>query len=149
MTCTRHGVFETNSSSTHSISISRTNVLSDIPYIENGVAYISYGEFGWQEECFKDFETKASYCITFITGVVQEHRPRRSNDFLKMLERVILKHTEATSIKFLKNGDGYYQEGYIDHQSHGECEEVFDSDKTLANFLFNPKSFLVTDNDNH
>lgn len=63
---TRHSVFETNSSSTHSISISRTGNRELITPNDCGEIIISMSEFDWEEDVFHDFYTKASYIATSI-----------------------------------------------------------------------------------
>ena len=71
-----------------------------------------------------------------------------------MLISVIQKGTKAKDVQFLSSGD-YYPWGYIDHQSLEEDNpgaELFESEnpeETLEKFIFNPKSILTIDNDNH
>ena len=53
----------------------------------------------------------------------------------------------------MPENSSYYPWGYIDHQSiegdGGAGEPAVESEGTLRNFIFNPKSSLETDNDNH
>ena len=147
MKTTRHSVFETNSSSTHSISIAEGKFVSDkIPMQEN-VCAIYPGEFGWGPDEFNDAATKASYCLTWIKATGNEQ-------YEDMLISVIQKGTKAKDVQFLSSGD-YYPWGYIDHQSLEEDNpgaELFESEnpeETLEKFIFNPKSILTIDNDNH
>lgn len=133
MKVTRHAVFETNSSSTHSISIAGDGECSDTLAVEGGICEVWEGEFGWEEETYNDAATKASYCLTFA---------KHNEHHLAMLRRVIQEHTGADEVRFM--GDGY-----IDHQSSDVALEAFASDDTLAAFIFNPHSGLTTDNDNH
>lgn len=60
----RHGVFETNSSSSHSVSISNVGSLTSVKPNRDGIINISLGEYGWGVEEHFDFETKASYLFT-------------------------------------------------------------------------------------
>jgi len=48
----------------------------------------------------------------------------------------------------------YWRFGYIDHQSIDVIDEIWSSDEAtfkenMKNFIFNPKCYLTTDNDNH
>lgn len=128
---TRQSTFETNSSSTHSISISSdTNLLTTIPH--NGTIILTGGEFGWERAEYNDALTKANYCA-LDTRNFEEKR--------KMLVEVLKEHTGANEIVF-------QLEGYIDHQSHGTTEMAFKDKETLKLFIFNPVSVLETSNDN-
>lgn len=139
----REGFFETNSSSTHSISISNggKDKLSDSLTVEDGVCKIYPGEFGWGVEVYKDAAMKASYCLTYVK---QDH-----DGCEEMLKDVIREFTGAKQVKFIGSSSEYYEWGYIDHQSYDVGDEIFLSKDNLRNFIFNPKSILVIDNDNH
>lgn len=134
----RHAVFETNSSSTHSISISQPfclKMMSDTIFPDSeGKIFLSGGEFGWEEESFTDALTKANYCAVDV-----QNDPAK----LAMLTRVIAWHTGAKEIVY-RLGDSY-----IDHQSCGTSKEAFQDEYSLRSFIFNPNSELRTDNDNH
>lgn len=134
---TRMSVFETNSSSTHSISIETAqsmDLLQTICPNDSGTIYLYGGEFGWEPETFTDAETKANYCATDM----QSDREK-----LEMLSEVIKDHTGAKAVIF------DLKDAYVDHQSAGTSYEAFASKKTLRDFIFNPKSTLHTDNDNY
>lgn len=140
---TRKGVFETNSSSTHSISIAvggNDELLDTIIPNEDGIIILSGGEFGWEVEEYTDALTKANYCV-----VDQEGNDER----IEMLKRVIMKQTGASVVVIEPTDDDYYPLGYVDHQSSGTSSEAFESDETLRGFIFNKNSILYTDNDNH
>ena len=135
----RGPVFETNSSSCHSISIcDKADVLNTLN-VYKGTCHIYGGEFGWDENTFYDAATKASYAAVYaVLYGKQEHRD--------MLEKVIKEQTKAEKVKL------HAENSYIDHQSldpPAVALSVFESEETLRNFIFNPKSYLHTDNDNH
>lgn len=134
----RQGVFETNSSSTHSICITKSNQNIVLPKEID----FTTGSFGWENKIYSDPQSKASYlytailelskycmldkkpCIDFITETLYENN-------------VICTFTE---------GDYYY----IDH-----CSELVDfvtlvchSERRLLRYLFSEESFIVTGNDN-
>ena len=127
----RKSIFETNSSSSHSIHIDADVGLMDTSLIpdESGLIEIYGGEFGWEWDRLTSAYDKVSYCFMDYGDV-------------EMLNRVIKRPTGAKKILFVK-GDGY-----IDHASSGTSRVAFKDDETLRNFLFNPKSILYTGNDN-
>jgi hypothetical protein len=152
----RHGVFETNSSSTHSVSISRSDVLTcNISPDIDGVLRLDGGQFGWEQEEYNDAWTKANYCAVFTSseGAAKERA---------MLNKVLMEVTGAKRIKYCfsynyntsvdDEGDTIHY-AYIDHQSDfhegGDCLSAFESEQTLKGFIFNCGSTLTTDNDNH
>jgi hypothetical protein len=75
----RHGVFETNSSSSHSLSLSEKFDKNDTTLIDldfdidptDTYIQVKYGEFGWGVDEFNDSKTKLSYIVTFISNVVK------------------------------------------------------------------------------
>lgn len=141
----RQGVFETNSSSMHSVHIaesSKDTIYKTINPNEEGVIEISSGKYGWDEETFSSVNDKASYAFTY-TQYGDEER------LIEMLRSVIKKHTGCNEVVFLKTSDEYYPKGYIDHQSTEVLNEAFSSEESLKEFLFNPESYFQTDNDNH
>lgn len=140
----RVGVFETNSSSSHSISICGIGQSTDSLHVsEDGVCRIYAGEFGWEEETFWDAASKASYCLTFCKSLSD------TGHCEEMLRTVITKQTGCKAVEFCSNESKFYEWGYIDHQSHSVCKEAFQDEESLRSFIFNPKSYLRTDNDNH
>jgi len=66
---TRQAVFETNSSSTHSLSISSssTDLLDTLPLNEQGEVVLNGGQFGWEVEDYSDAGTKASYAAIYVS----------------------------------------------------------------------------------
>ena len=134
----RHQVFETNSSSTHSVSIS-DNVagLLDTIFPKNGVIYLTGGEFGWEWLKYNLALDKANYAAVFAKG---------NSLMTDMLISVIKQHTGAKEV-IINLGDSC-----IDHQSsrfeNGQALEAFVSTDTLKNWIFNPESYLFLGNDN-
>lgn len=155
----RSGVFETNSSSTHSISVSTKELNLDklIPPKGHKKIFSSGGEYGWEFKKYFNPKDKLDYLVTFLFQNCRSYK-----DFLKvkqtdkkyqMLKDVIYEHCGfPLSIKLPKREKkwDYYMFGYIDHQSAGVSEKsgIFSSKTLLAAFLFNPNSFLETGNDN-
>ena len=147
----RQQVFETNSSSSHSISIAMADpntVLDTMTPDEDGLIVLVGGEWGWKRDTHHDAWTKANYCARDISwqGSGKEILEWPSIEKRDMLIKVIKDQTGCTNVIFdaLRINDGY-----IDHQSSGTTDEAFASHETLRQFIFNHNSYLETDNDNH
>lgn len=146
----REGVFETNSSSTHSISICTedTNRLLDtcLQPNDDGVINLEGGEFGWGIEDHYDAITKANY-IALWSNVYSGGR------FDDVIKEVICNQTGAKEVIFLFSPDSNWDDenySYIDHQSADNDYSYICEDKDLLrHFIFNRQSFLHLDNDNH
>lgn len=138
----RNGVFETNSSSSHSISIcaDADGIYDTIVPDSDGVIVLAGGEYGWEWVKYNDPLTKANY------SAVDQHT---NHEHATMLKEVIKEHTGAKVVVFAFSLDwntgGY---SYIDHDSVGTAGQVFESKETLKNYLFSPKSWLYLGNDN-
>ena len=135
----RRNVFETNSSSSHSITVEVGSYWDTITPDNDGVIRLIGGEFGWEIEEYNDAETKANYvALDFLLCEM--------DDKFDMLIEVIQDYT------------GYHVENcidldswgtYIDHQSIGTAAHELHSKDGIKNFIFNKSSILYTDNDNH
>ena len=128
----RHGVFETNSSSTHSICIPKT---SELIFPEK--VLFEFGEFGWEWEKLTSVSEKASYLYTGLKA------NQREDDIKKM---VSILESKNINVKLSENEDT----GYVDH-SGDLCEfldAVMSDEDKLLNFLFSPLSHVLTGNDN-
>ena len=130
----RHGVFETNSSSTHSICISKTHV--DVP--KGKKIYFTFGKYGWDDRTVGD---TASYLYTGIYG---------DEGALTKLKSILDKWgVEYEFEQPRDSGWGYLEHGYVDH-SEGLREFVFavlSDEDLLARYLFG-NACIYTGNDN-
>jgi hypothetical protein len=138
----RNNVFETNSSSSHSLCIIEGDLNDMIYPDEEGRIHLVGGEFGWGYEEHNDSLTKANYCaVAFL-----EHE-----SYLEMLKEVIIEHTKCEEVIILAELFNYNSpyNSYIDHQSIDEAADSIYSKQDLKNFIFNPNSKLIIDNDNH
>lgn len=59
----RRGVFETNSSSTHTLAIVKDSNVTTYP---TTFVIPTHGEFGWGRDCYTDAESKAAYLFQAI-----------------------------------------------------------------------------------
>lgn len=130
----RKGVFETNSSSSHSVSIAGEDkefVLDTIYPNQHGTITIRGDEYGWDWFKHNDAETKASYAAQQFAN---------DSDMLEKLEYVIKEQTGAERVIFEGLDDGY-----VDHESVGILPRTA---RELKNFIFNKNSWLFGGNDN-
>ena len=122
----RSGVFETNSSSSHSISIANDTkefILDTIYPDTEGNILLCGADFGWQWFKHNDAKTKAAYAAVAFQW---------NESLMEMLYKIIKEMTGANEVTF----DG---EGHIDHDSVGVCPSDYDQ---LKNFIFNKNSWL-------
>ncbi len=145
----RKGVFETNSSSTHSITISGEDKIIYPKFIP----VIEFGEYGWEEESYSDFTDKLSYVVTMLATL---NRVEKIEDFLKLKEFTWLKEAveqHCGQILEVKPLAGWSPLGYVDHQSNDVLDEFLPSDELgfkikVLDFIFNEKYGFETSNDN-
>ncbi len=138
----RKGVFETNSSSSHSLSLgkdeSKEFIMDTIFPDENGIITLEGGEFGW--EWFKTNKAidKANYAIASYVD---------DENMLDVIKELIEEHTIPGGINIIAHSGKYDEPGYsyVDHDSHGLCPS--DKDE-LYEFIFNKNSWLFGGNDN-
>lgn len=160
----RRSVFETNSSSTHSVSICDGDLIK--PNIDNlGELNVSFGEYGWEYESYSYWESKVSYLLTMILETEANDIDIKSNSWIeefkeldgyKLLDKAIYDFLGIhISLENYKTFDSRYRSnlGYIDHQS---CEDYISmsdflnwNNVDITDFIFNENIEVITDNDNH
>jgi hypothetical protein len=145
----RNSVFETNSSSCHSISIGESDVYDSVIPSDDGVITLHPMDFGWEQKRYNDPYTKMTYLWIYIN----EWCGKDEEEFMETFQRVVCEHTGASSV-IMKPNEGvsaWKRNGYIDHQSveDNDYHHLFYDDKLLKQFIFDPVSWLETDNDNH
>jgi hypothetical protein len=152
----RQGVFETNSSSTHAISICEYRSNVELPEV---VKFESNQDFGWEFENYTDVYSKANYLWLAICYKYNE--PEQEDEFLNAkatlaqhLERIGVR-AEFEKLDYIEsswNPERSYLEmkGYIDHP--GDLYEMVDAlledPNLLYGYLFNDNSMISTGNDN-
>ena len=138
----RSSVFETNSSSTHSIAISKA------PAVIGKYVYFGIGEYGWENDCVNP----ANYLYTAILYV---YSSEVAEEKIEHLKRILDKYDvsyEFEEPEYWTSPDGRYtclDNGYIDHGNElGEfLEAVFSNEDLLMRYLFGD-SHVYTGNDN-
>ena len=156
--CIRKGVFETNSSSTHTVCVSgdlRTdyryyvdNLLLTDPETNKQYIPTRFGEFGWEKKSYRDFETKLSYLLTMAAVTNELYYDRKlteeifleSQDFKDINEAVVNAvdyPIRMISDSFISTDYGIKIDGYIDHQSCEDYDNIYGFLRT--NGLYDPK----------
>lgn len=131
----RNNVFETNSSSSHSISITESSdgVLDTIECDEDGVITIVGDGFGREWTAYNEPRIKAGYCMCD-----NSNNPAA----LELLREVIMEHTGCSKVEFKIDSNSY-----VDHQSVGTSADAFVDKETLKRFIFDPESYIFTGSD--
>lgn len=144
----RQGVFETNSSSTHSICIAKDAELT-IPES----LHFEFGEFGWECDTLKSIADKASY---LYTGLIANERKEDADKIIQLLKDNGIEVTAEEPIykKYTYEGNdgGEYVEngGHVDHSDEMTefLDAVCEDANKLMRYLFSDLSFIITGNDN-
>lgn len=165
-TTIRRGVWETNSSSVHTLSVINE---SDVKKYPEKVVFGS-GEFGWENQIYTNTASKAAY-IWEILNYMNYYREEydECKDVLEIIKKIkktltkngikpvfefpndtICKNDNGTVYHYFVNKKGKGDGGYVDHpdEAVGFVRELADDPKKLLNFLFDKKSWIRTGNDN-
>jgi hypothetical protein len=135
----RRNVFETNSSSTHSICISKA------PVTEGKHIHFRIGEYGWENDCVD--------IVNYLyTAILEQYD---SDELLEQLKDILDSHSieyefEEPNYKTSSDGECRWLEyGYIDHSSETRefINAVLSDEDMLMRCLFGD-SCVYTGNDN-
>lgn len=146
----RRGTFETNSSSTHAICITKSE------YRHNSFSHIDFkiGEFGWENDEYDSLYNKASYLITAILSFDKYEADKNLQKLKDILDSNNIEYTlpklKVDSWEYEGKKRYYYDiDGYIDHSGETKefVEAVLSNSDRLFRFLFGD-SFIITGNDN-
>lgn len=134
----RKGTFETNSSSTHSIAISKDKV--NIPVGCSINFYI--GEYGWEEGEY-------SFPDYMYTSLLYNDDEEGLQKLKSILDKWNVKYNFEEPKWEYYNGYHYLQSGYIDHcgETFSIMREILNDEDLLARALFGD-SCVYTGNDN-
>lgn len=143
----RKGVFETNSSSSHSIVITKENKpiteMVEYKYLtDEGKMHLWESELSFGRTPFailSDWQDRLCYAIA-----------AKHDSLMNEIEDLCYAHIAGfTGFKFDKSnwGDGY-EYGYVDHQSYGLLDELLKK-TTLEDFIFNDKYIVIIDGDEY
>ncbi len=166
----RQGVFETNSSSVHSISIINNNYTPN--NLPKEFTIKTDREFGWEVTTYDNPQDKAAYLYQAILYYdPEENNLKLSNDeilkikqnllniFIDNLEsfgiKVICEHRFAKIIEdydyvAFVNEKNEQSKGYLDHGSEAMhlVDFVLSSKENTLKFIFDNRCYIDTGNDN-
>lgn len=141
----RKSVFETNSSSTHAICISRKKI--DKSEIVGKSIHFGFDDFGWEFDRNADI---ANYIYTGICCCFKKDEAQKYIDRIKhVLDRYDVKYSFEEAV-WDKDGWLHWDCGEIDHSMNlEETIKIILRDKELfLSLLFNKESYIATGNDN-
>lgn len=149
----RKGTFETNSSSTHSICITKSDEKCKIP--EELRINIQNYEFGWEYEEYGSTDEKFAYLIMGIVAGYNDNFLEVSQKLDKII-KTVGQWVKDVNIRGLNlvcyNQSIYYDtwDGYVDHSSelYELVDELLNNEEMLKRYLFSDDSFILTGNDN-
>ena len=139
----RKGLFETNSSSVHSIVIGNNgeDIYANLPK----EVFFHGGEFGWEHDVYNDIENKASYLYTSIVN--------SSDDIqhdIDCIKNTLAKWNIEAKFEKLTDKNRFYGFCYVDHayENIELVKQLCENEELLMNYLFSDGSFVETGNDN-
>lgn len=123
--------FETNSSSSHSLTLGNKNTTEDLSPYKNTEIISLGGSYGWGPDVLDEFKTKLDYIC----------QASRFNPCLFEIARDLVKTRLNSELVFTDDED----ENYIDHESVNilNCDE-----EELEKLLFMSDSYIYVLNDN-
>ena len=146
----RKSVWESNSSSVHSLQISSDGMEpSKLPVDKDGYITVEYGEFGKDGTVYSTQEDKLSYLVTqcYYLGGWDYDVNRDNNYHFRNVEDAIIDYTGAKGIKIVGG------EPEIDHQTVSSMEYELHliqneyDEKEIQSFVFNKYISLLCDCD--
>ena len=158
----RQNIWETNSSSMHSLQINNTHVsnYSGLRIDNDGYIHSEFGEFGWGYDEYYDPREKLSYALTMVA---ETEKYTSEDEFyhtagFNAIENLIVDKLGCLGVivddaDIYKTSWGVNHTGYIDHQScegYGSLQDFLnDYSITLEEFIFSDGVGLIIDNDNN
>ena len=139
----RNNLFETNSSSVHAICWSKNNDW-EIP----DTLHFMFGEYGWDNEMLTTTYELASYLYTALCSI---YKDKELSDYKNYIYDTLGRYgCECTFAEPSTTEWRFFASGYVDHSYEllPFIESLRASEKKLLRFLFSPKSFIMTGNDN-
>lgn len=143
----RRGVFETNSSSQHALSVFKKSkdTLENVP--EKVELVLSQYQFGWDEDEFSSFDDKLAYLWLAAGDAEKSDRESMQNEIKALLYAVGVKEID------IRERDEYDREwdwGYIDHGDEAVefVQKLLKEPDLFYGWLFNDRSLIGTSNDN-
>lgn len=151
----RKSVFETNSSSIHSICISGSDRFSKFP---NEKISVDFDEYGWGYDRLDTAHQKLSYVLTSIqyydSSVNDEDIETLYESKYYVWLKEMVKDYCGCEINLEAYDSRWCSMGYVDHQSTDTLNEHWSHDEStfkenMKELIFNDKYTIIIDNDNH
>lgn len=140
----RKSLFETNSSSTHSIIIADNYLPSNLPTSID----FCIDEFGWARSCLNTIEEKAAY---FYTAACAIYCRDVKEEIIDLLAPFNIECEFSVPPCFDHSSDWtWLRNGYLDHGDEAKpfVDYCLDNPYNLLSFVCSPESFVLTGNDN-
>ena len=145
----RRNIFESNSSSVHTLSISKEGLEpSNLPLNKDGYIEVEFGEFGKDVMIYSTQYEKLQYLLSFIAysrGLYESSSDLddlyETYDFNDVCD-TICDYAGAKGIVIIGDKDAY-----IDHQSMDDCVIDYWYEDQVLNFIFNKYVSLKTYSD--
>ena len=148
MKVVRLGVFETNSSSTHTFTVNNEGY-----EYEKGIEIEPdwEGEFGWSWETWYTTEEKLAYICRCILD--NELRSEDTDESIYNALRPLQERLDNLGVYFEIPTKEYLDShwGYVDHGRdyyYSDIIDILKTDDSLLSFLFNPENGIDGGNDN-
>ena len=163
----RNSVWETNSSSMHTVSIKGKKDITKYAFVGDSKSLaVHLDEYGWNGPDCDDFMSKLEYamCMVLMTeypdfnywdehGFTVNQTVLESLDGYQLLLNAVRTQFPECEEIVIKKNDGYYPYGYIDHQScesyHSLKDFLEDWDLDVERYLFDYSVVVHIDNDNN
>lgn len=146
----RANVFETNSSSTHTLNISKKPI-DNVP----GHIDFHFGEFGWDgpDTGFANYLYTAIYdCCEPGNKKDEALRDQRLEKIRNLLDKYGVMYSFEKPTYQVYKDSCWFNAGYVDHsyllEEEGTLDLILNHEDTLARALFRPESVIHIGNDN-
>lgn len=147
----RSAVFETNSSSSHSLTLGKARLaplMATEDELRTGKIHVALQEYGWGWERLYTARNKMSYLATQVKGQYDTSSDASFNASIEygplQLLKDLVHELTGCKIEFLNS-----ESSYIDHQSVGLGTELFGDPDQLKAFLLDESAYIQTGNDNN
>jgi hypothetical protein len=169
----RSEIFESNSSSSHSVSIcvdnNKDGIYDTILPDDNGVITLTGGTFSSEGHVWLKAIEKANYCVSYIETMKERIAERSDDDeesddnndepvkkeidyaakYTEMLKKVVCDHAGAKQVIINPKKSSYISEHCDEYGDNDEKEESlshnpFKSEKKLKDLIFNRWSYVMS-----
>jgi len=145
----RYNVFETNSSSVHSLTFGKKMEHPDLETDKDGYTVARYGWFDKTVDDYYEQSQKLSYLVSYLYYMFDNIEDLYDSDEFRILEEVIVDYCGTKGLKIGSNPN----EPYLDHQSlpgmynYVINDDTFFNKNFLTTFIFCPYVGIHTDAD--